>query len=180
MKKYAVKKYLTGSFILLFIGVVFINTMVTKPTGGYLTQQSGYSPQQGFDLISAYGEAGRRLHLTVCVYDLFLIFLFALFFSLCITWLYTKLFDERIKVLRTLCFIPIFYAIVQLSEVIFACTVLLSYPERHDFLFILTNMLTSMKITLTYVCLIIVLAGFAFLFLRNLIFRLSGASRKDE
>lgn|GEM_PF-2453595 len=167
IEKFSVRPYPLLFFSLFAPAVALIN-LIEKPRGGYLTQQTAYTPQQAYDLLTNYGDAGRRQHLLVSAYDLLLITLFVMFFSSCITFLYRRITGDRFKALRALCFVPLVYGAVQLLEVIFTAIALFTFPGRNDFIFILTNRATEAKFFLTGACVVILLAGFTGLAAKNI------------
>lgn len=105
-----------ASFIMFVLILVAVNT-IFKPEFKYLTQTFGYSPEKAYQMMKAYGEAGRMVHLRVLIADVAMVLLYTVFFSTTIYSTFSRI-QNNTAIIFVVCLIPFVLAITQLMEVL--------------------------------------------------------------
>ncbi len=145
-----------GRLILLLAGITLLFPIVVFPLFGSpsaaadsevesLDLRFSYSPDEAYEILSSYGEAGRRLsvrsHLTA---DVLYPLLYGLTYSLALSYLARRLFGPEHPIGR-LNLLPIAAMLADLAENTGIVVLSLRFPERLESLARLTSLLTSVK-----------------------------------
>jgi len=150
-------------FLVLFL-VVFplASAQLALFSGGVrmIDMETGYTPGQVYQMIAAYGEQGRSLHiLTTLTADLLYPFDYSLLFALLIITTYLEAFPGG-RMLRHLCLIPFATAAFYLSENAGIVAMLALYPQQFPFLAPAANLFTTLKWAFLILTIVLVLVGF--------------------
>ncbi|GIG57633.1 hypothetical protein Lfu02_20050 [Longispora fulva] len=110
----------------------------------------GYTPQQAYDMLTAYGPDGRRWHAILNLTGDVLLPAALLLFGLVALGSLAR----RARVGRWVLALPVLYVITDYAENVGIVTMLLRYPDRLDGVAALTNTLTMLKTTAVAACLV--------------------------
>ncbi|WP_412541438.1 hypothetical protein R8Z50_02215 [Longispora sp. K20-0274] len=110
----------------------------------------GYTPQQAYDLLTAYGADGRRWHAVLNLTGDVLLPAALLLFGL----VGFAALARRAGVGRWVLALPVIYALADYAENAAIVTLLLNYPDRLDGVAEVTNILTLAKWSAVGLCLV--------------------------
>ena len=123
-----------------------------------LDSQFFYTPEQAFSTVTSYADAARfwiRIYLT---WDVLNPILYALAFSLSISWLFQRGFKPESK-LQRLNLLPVGAGLFDLLENISIVTMLAVYPARPVAVAWLSTLCTMAKVSLLAISILLILPG---------------------
>ena len=150
-------------FLVLFL-VVFpmVSAQLALYSGGQhmIDMETGYTAGQVYQMISAYGEQGRSLHLTTTLTaDLLYPLDYSLLFALLIIVTFLEAFPAG-RLVRRLCLVPFATAAFDLLENAGIVAMLALYPQQIPFLAQAANLFTTLKWAFLVFSIVLVLVGF--------------------
>ena len=150
-------------FLVLFL-VVFpmVSAQLALFSGGahMIDMETGYTPGQVYQMIAAYGEQGRSLHiLTTLTADILYPLDYALLFALLLITTYLEAFPAG-QMVRYLALIPFATAAFDLLENAGIVAMLALYPQQIPFLAQAANLFTTLKWAFLILTIVLVLVGF--------------------
>lgn len=128
---------------------------------GILDEQFFYTPDRAYEIMDAYGSAGRQLHLAISLLvDIPLPAIHALFFAVAVTVIFRRAFtpDSRLQRLNLL---PLAGGVIDYAENLSILSIIIRYPERVDIIASLAGYLTLAKNISILSSLILILLGLA-------------------
>ena len=167
------RRWATGKNVLILLILFLLMNMVAAPAFyprfPTLDMQSSYTPQQAYQYIASYGEAGRQLYLVAeLTFDLVYPVITGLLFSLATLYSFKKGFPDHpwTEKLALLPFLPMTADYIENACVVL---MLLAYPTELPFVARVSGMATRLKFVLTPLDLVFVigLIGWLALTLRN-------------
>ncbi len=112
---------------------------------GPLDLRPAYSPAEAYTSLAAYGDAGRRLYLTIeLTIDLLYPLVYGLFFALTIVFCLRQALPAE-HVLQRAALLPLVGMLADFVENAGIAWLLLNYPNRLDGLAALTSTVTTIK-----------------------------------
>lgn len=145
-----------------FVGFVAVTlpSLQTAPGGNIvsLDAQFFYTPEETFSTVASYGDSGRfwiRIYLT---WDVVNPIVYALAFSLLISWLFQRGFKPESK-LQMLNVLPLGAGLFDLLENISIVTMLAVYPAQPEVIAWLSTVCTMSKMSLLGVSTLLILVG---------------------
>jgi len=127
---------------------------------------TGYTPDYAISLLQALGSEGRATYLTLQLpLDFLYPGLFAITYSLLLTWLFSKSFEARSKVFY-FSLVPILAGVFDYIENIFIVLMLKSHPDLPSNLVELASLFTILKSVFSFAFFILLFWG-GFRFVKN-------------
>lgn len=118
-----------------------------------------YAPEQAFDMIEKYGEAGRSLYFRIeLTADILYPVIYTLFFGLLLSWLFQRAFQPGSSI-QKLNVVPLGMLFFDLLENIGIISMLSMYPAIPTFMAWITMLFGSLKWGLFAVTIGLVLVG---------------------
>lgn len=166
--------------LLLFLAMLLVMNLAAAhfyaATGGHgildlgggrsvLDDRGGYTPEQAYALIGAYGAAGIRHYYRLLLADAFFPPLLGGFCILALVWIGPRLLPGR-RWWRWLLLLPLLYVCADWAENAGILTMLLHYPQRLSAVAELTNLARAAKGATADASLLLVAAGWLALHLR--------------
>jgi hypothetical protein len=155
--------FLLVLFLILFL-VVFpmVSAQLALFSGGLhmLDMETGYSPEQAYQMIAAYGEQGRALYITSALTaDILYPLDYSLLFALLIVTTFLEAFPGG-RMLRHLSLVPFATAVFDLLENAGIVAMLALYPQQIPFLARAASFFTTLKWVFLIFTIVLVLVGF--------------------
>ncbi len=155
-------KLATGRWVIVFLFLVIAFNFALKwiyPSFPTLDIQSSYSPEKAYQLISSYGEAGRREYIvTELTVDIIYPILWALLFSTFTIYFFRRIFPLE-SFWQKLPLLGPIVMIVDYLENASIVMMLLNYPRRLEVIARAANIFTMTKFWLSDLELILILIG---------------------
>ena len=145
------------SFALFITVFVLVNFVFTSKMS-YLTQTFNYSSDKAYNMLTSYGNEGRTRHLLVLISDIFMIISYTIFLTTAITATFKRFLSPKNPILY-INLLPLILAMLQSLEIIGVFIMLVSYPTNVSIIAQITNIITMLKITLTYICFVLPIIG---------------------
>ena len=150
-------------FLVLFL-VVFpmVSAQLAIFSGGLhmLDMETGYSPEQAYQMIAAYGEQGRALYITSSLTaDILYPLDYSLLFALLIVTTFLEAFPGG-RMLRNLSLVPFATAVFDLLENAGIVAMLALYPQQVPVLARAASLFTTLKWVFLIFTTVLVLVGF--------------------
>ena len=150
-------------FLVLFL-VVFpmVSAQLAIYSGGVhmIDMETGYTSGQVYQMIAAYGEQGRSLHIiTTLTADLLYPLDYAFLFALLIVITYLEAFPGG-RLVRQMSLLPFATAAFDLLENAGIVAMLALYPQQVPFLAQAANLFTTLKWAFLVCTIVLVLVGF--------------------
>ncbi len=153
-------------FLVLFL-VIFpmVSAQLALLSGGahMIDMEMGYTPDQVYQMIAAYGEQGRSLHIiTTLTADLLFPLDYAFLFALLIVITYEEAFPAggMLRMLRNLSLMPFAAAAFDLLENAGIVAMLSLHPRQAPFLAQAANLFTTLKWGFLVLSIVLALIGF--------------------
>lgn len=149
-------------FLILTI-VIFpsVNSQLMEASGGLglIDMKTSYTPSQVFQMIGAYGEAGRSLYTTTTLTaDTLYPLDYALLFALILIATYRRAFPQG-RLLRFLVLVPFLTAAFDLLENGCIVSLLAAYPQQPVLLAQIASLFTTLKWSALVITVVLVLVG---------------------
>ena len=151
------------AFTLSFEGFIFpaLDKLITSAGAGPLDLLFFYTPQQAYERIAAYGEAGRAAYrVTELTADVLYPTVYSLFLGLLLSWLFQRGFDAQAGIQRWNV-TPLGAWLFDLLENLGIVTMLTIYPATPAWLAWLTAVFTMTKWCFAGASLLLALVGAA-------------------
>ncbi len=161
--------------LLAFVGVsvawfqfgIAPRLLALTPSTGLLDNTFGYTPQQVYLTLGAYGGEGRNLYVAFLLIDLLYAALSAAALSLALAYIARRLLLPA-NPWQRVALLPIAAGLGDLLENGCLLALTLAYPARLDPLASLASLITTVKLALVYVSFSLVLFGFVALAITTL------------
>lgn len=121
---------------------------------GLINFESSYNASKAYQMLVAYGEAGRMLHINAEIVDMFYIPIYTLFFSGILTFFFSMSLEVTSK-WRKLNLLPFVVGAFDYAENIGIFTLLFSFPAQLTTVANITGILTTIKFTAATINLIL-------------------------
>lgn len=118
-----------------------------------------YTPEQAFEMMDKYGEAGRSVYLKIeLTADIMYLIIYTLFYGLLISWLFQRAFKRESK-MQKLNLTPVGAWFFDLLENAGIVSMLIMYPSKMAVMAWLTMVFGSLKWAFAFVSIGLVLVG---------------------
>jgi hypothetical protein len=150
-------------FLVLFL-VIFpmVSAQLALFSGGLhmIDMETGYTPEQAYQMIAAYGEQGRSLYITTALTaDVLYPLDYSLLFALLIVTTFLEAFPGG-RMVRNLSLIPFATAAFDLLENAGIVAMLALYPQQIPILAQAAGLFTTLKWVFLIFTVVLVLVGF--------------------
>ena len=166
--------YVVAISFVTAVGIMVAFQMVMLPrfselTGGgvIFDMQTGYSPQQAYEIVRDYGESGRTYYSSIQLIDILFPIAYGLSFASMIIFSFSRAFPGRDWLLYLAC-APLLTVLFDYTEGVGIFVMLHSYPETFDNAAVFTNVLTLLKSYFYQLSMLLALVGLASLAIRQI------------
>lgn len=175
MQKYSTGKVISVLFLLTMTVYIIMLSYSIPAVSAFAPElpifdlsPSGYSFKYANELLNVLGAEGRSLYLsTQLPLDFIYPGLFSITFSLMLIWLFGKTFNVNSKVYY-FALIPFLAGIFDYVENIFIIKMINSFPDLQVTTVKIASLFTVLKSSFTIFFFILLIAGFAFLFKKQI------------
>lgn len=158
------------SFVFFYILLNFIYGVpqLKRLSGGVgvIDSTFNYSVEKVYKMIEAYGPKGRRVHISLEIFDFIFPVIYSLFFTLFVTVLFRNMFPHNL-VTKTICLLPLSIIIFEYVENSGVLIMLCSYPRRFNLLAVISNAATILKTCMTVYSLVLIAIGGLYFLLKR-------------
>jgi len=175
MQKYSTGKVISVLFLLTMIVYIIMLSYSIPAVSSFAPElpifdlsPSGYSLNYANELLNMLGTEGRNLYLsTQLPIDFIYPGLFSITYSLMLIWLFSKTFNASSKIYY-FSLVPFLAGIFDYVENIFIIKMINSFPDLQVTTVKIASIFTVLKSSFTLFFFILLMAGFAFLFKKQI------------